>query len=71
MSLALFFQTGVKLEIDEAYHWYENQRSGLGEEFLTEVQATLERVVENPELHATIYKDVRRVYHRRRLPRQT
>jgi hypothetical protein len=59
MNLTLVFQTGVREEIDEAYTWYEKQRSGLGEEFLTEVQFVLDRIERNPELHAPIYKDVR------------
>ncbi len=39
MSRPLVFQAGVRDEIDEAYAWYESQRTGLGEEFLTEVHS--------------------------------
>jgi plasmid stabilization system protein ParE len=59
MSLPLVFQADVRDDIDEAYTWYENQRSGLGEQFLTEVQSVLDRIERNPELHALIHKDVR------------
>jgi plasmid stabilization system protein ParE len=59
MSLPVVFQAGVRDEIDEAYAWYETQRLGLGEEFLTEVQSVLDRIERNPELHAPIYKNVR------------
>ena len=47
-------------EIDEAYLWYESQRTGLGEEFLAEVNGTLERIREMPELFAVLRRDTRR-----------
>jgi plasmid stabilization system protein ParE len=59
MSLPLVFQAGVRDEIDEAYAWYEDQRAGLGEEFLAEVQRVLDRIERNPEIHAPIYQAVR------------
>ena len=65
MSLRLVFQAGVCNEIDQAYHWYEGQREGLGEEFLAEVQRVLDRIEENPEIHAPIYQTVRHVSVRR------
>lgn len=36
-------------DIDDAYQWYEAQRPGLGEEFLVALNATRDRVVEQPE----------------------
>lgn len=59
MSLPLVFQAGVRDEIDVAYVWYERQRQGLGEEFLTAVQSVLDQVERNPELHAPMYENVR------------
>jgi plasmid stabilization system protein ParE len=59
MSRPLVFQAGVRDEIDEAYTWYEKQRLGLGEEFLTEVESVLDRIERNPEIHAPVYKNVR------------
>jgi len=47
-------------EIDEAYLWYESQRTGLGEEFLAEVNGMLERIGEMPELYAVLRRDTRR-----------
>ena len=47
-------------EIDEAYLWYESQRTGLGEEFLAEVNRELERIGEMPELYAVLRRDTRR-----------
>ena len=34
MNYVLVFRSQVRDELDEAYNWYENQQSGLGEEFL-------------------------------------
>ncbi len=59
MSLPLVFQAGVRNEIDQAYAWYEDQRRGLGEEFLAEVQRVLDRIEQNPEIYAPIYQAVR------------
>ena len=47
-------------EIDEAFLWYESQRTGLGEEFLAEVNSTLDTVREMPELYAVVWRDTRR-----------
>lgn len=47
-------------EIDEAYLWYESRRSGLGEQFLADVNQTLDRVREMPELYAVVKRDTRR-----------
>lgn len=47
-------------EIDEAYLWYESQRTGLGEEFLAEVNGTLDTIREMPELYAIVHRDTRR-----------
>lgn len=38
---------------------YEGRRPGMGEEFLAEVQRVLDRIEQNPEIHAPIYQAVR------------
>jgi plasmid stabilization system protein ParE len=55
----------ARAEIDEAYHWYEERRAGLGEEFLAEVRRVLASVEETPRLYPVIRKDVRRALLRR------
>jgi plasmid stabilization system protein ParE len=47
-------------EIDDAYLWYETQRTDLGEEFLAEVNGTLDTIREMPELYALVHRDTRR-----------
>lgn len=60
MNRPLVFQAGARDEIDEAYAWYEARQRGLGEAFLAEIQLILDRIERNPELHAPIYRNVRR-----------
>ena len=45
---------------EEAAAWYQ-KLAGLGERFVDQVQAALDRIGKTPELHATVYQNVRRV----------
>ncbi len=65
MSLALVFHPSVRIDMDDAYIWYETQNRGRGEEFLSSVQKVLGRIQNNPEMHERIYGDVRRCLTRR------
>jgi plasmid stabilization system protein ParE len=38
----------------EAYEWYEQQRIGLGEELLTELEACYQKIAEHPEYFSFI-----------------
>jgi hypothetical protein len=60
MSLPLAFHPDVHGEVDEAYRWYEQQRAGLGDDFLAALEAVFARLQQTPEAHQVIYKDVRR-----------
>jgi plasmid stabilization system protein ParE len=55
------FRPAASAEVDEAYLWYENQRQGLGEEFLFAVQNAVDSVLENPEMYPVVRRDTRRV----------
>jgi plasmid stabilization system protein ParE len=59
MSLPLVFRPEARDEIDEAYAWYERQRPGLGEGFLSAVREVLDRIQGTPEAYAQVYRDVR------------
>jgi plasmid stabilization system protein ParE len=65
MNPPMVFQPEVEGEIDEAFAWYERRRAGLGDEFLREVEGVLDHIRQSPELHALIYRDVRRALIRR------
>ena len=47
-------------EIGEAYEWYEEQRSGLGAEFLQALDAQFKLVTQTPLLYAEVRRGVRR-----------
>src|SRR5262245_32123474 len=52
-------------DLVQAYDWYESRRVGLGEEFLTCVDALIEMIRRFPELHAIAYENYRRALVRR------
>lgn len=57
----------VKSDIAEAYHWYEDQRSGLGLAFTRSIKKGYATLRENPTRNAVRFSDVRR-YNLRRFP---
>ena len=65
MNMPLVFEPEVANDVDRAYAWYEHERPGLGEELLAEVQTALDQIQESPQLHAVVYRDVRRALVRR------
>ncbi len=52
-------------DIVEAYGWYEQRRAGLGEEFLSCIDACIGRICRTPETHAVIHESYRRALLRR------
>jgi len=60
MPAELFFAPEVEPDLTEAYDWYEGHRAGLGEEFLSCVDACIQAICRNPEMHATVHADYRR-----------
>lgn len=47
-------------EFDSAVDWYEQRQPGLGADFLAQVREVFQRIAANPQLHATVYQDVRK-----------
>lgn len=54
------FRPEVVDDLSTAWDWYEQRRSGLGEEFLAAVERCVERITTNPKLFAVVHRDVRR-----------
>lgn len=52
-------------DIAEAYDWYEAHRIGLGEEFLSRVDACIQAILRNPEMHRVVHANCRRALLRR------
>ena len=60
MTAELIVAPEATQDIVEAYAWYEGQRPGLGQEFLTCVEACIESIRRGPETHAVVHENYRR-----------
>ncbi|HMP98135.1 MAG TPA: type II toxin-antitoxin system RelE/ParE family toxin [Cyclobacteriaceae bacterium] len=49
----------AKLDIEEAWLWYEEIRTGLGEDFLLSLEAALNQLKRQPLLYEIKHKEVR------------
>ncbi len=67
MSYTLFFTDDAREDILEGYKWYEEQREGLGEEFLDNLDATTDNIKEYP-LHYQVQHKEQRAALLRRFP---
>jgi len=65
MTADLIIAPEVEFDVSEAYHWYEDRRTGLGEEFLSCVDACVQRIRRTPETHAKVHEEYRRALVRR------
>jgi len=65
MAAELIIAPEAQQDTDEAYSWYEDRRSGLGEEFLACVDACIQAICRTPELHAKVHEEYRRSLVRR------
>jgi toxin ParE1/3/4 len=62
ISLPVIIQPKAEADLAKARAWYEGQREGLADEFKQRVEEAFERVGRMPELHAELYKGVRRSF---------
>jgi hypothetical protein len=60
MAVRLVFAPNAGLDISEAYIWYETHRLGLGEEFLTSLDACVERIRRQPLIYPVVHEAYRR-----------
>lgn len=56
----ILFHPDVFLEVKEAYDWYDNQARGLGDDFISELEAAFQTVSELPETWPKFKSDYRR-----------
>ncbi|MCH7742737.1 MAG: type II toxin-antitoxin system RelE/ParE family toxin [Proteobacteria bacterium] len=49
-------------DLNAAILFYDEQLSGLGIEFRTEIYETIERIIADPHLHRVIRSDIRRCF---------
>ena len=65
MPAELWLTPLAEQDVAEAYAWYEDQRAGLGEDFLQRLEACLAAVQRSPELLPVALEDYRRALVRR------
>ena len=63
--MQLLVRPAAAAEMEEAYRWYEQQRPGLGEEFLAAVDSLLGDIVAHPTAYPAIHREARRALLRR------
>jgi plasmid stabilization system protein ParE len=61
----LVAQPRADLDIAAAYQWYEDERSGLGRQFLEELRAAYDRIGEDPLRYQQLESGIRRALLRR------
>jgi|SRR5262245_27004840 len=60
MAAELIIAPEAEQDLAEAYSWYEERRVGLGEEFLSAVDACIQKVCRLPEMYAVVHEGYRR-----------
>ncbi len=60
MAAELIIAPEAEQDLAEAYAWYEGRRTGLGEEFLSCVDARIEAIRRTPEIYAVVHENYRR-----------
>jgi toxin ParE1/3/4 len=65
MSVELILAPEAEHDLADAYSWYEAQRIGLGEDFLSCVDACIEAICRSPAMNAIIFENYRRALVRR------
>ena len=65
MTLEIRLRPEAEQDLADAAAWYEEQRQGLGHEFLDEVLTMLSSIAKNPLMYPDVYRNTRRaVIHR-------
>lgn len=65
MTLEVRLRPGAELDLASAATWYEEQREGLGHEFLDQILATLSGIASAPQMFPIVHRETRRALIRR------
>jgi toxin ParE1/3/4 len=57
--MKLLYTDRSKDDIELSFAWYERQRRGLGFEFLDSIEASLQNIINNPEMYQRRYSSFR------------
>jgi len=58
-SYRLIINPFAELDLQMAFEWYNLQKEGLGEEFISEVDKTINRIIQNPNQFSKVKKSIR------------
>jgi plasmid stabilization system protein ParE len=58
--VTLILRPAAAADVEEAFHWYEARRDGLGDEFLEVVQSGLDSIGSQPQASHVVHRDIRR-----------
>ena len=59
--MQLLIRPAAAADIEDAFVWYEQQRPGLGSEFLKVLDNGLAAIRRAPQLHPVVHRDTRRL----------
>ena len=62
MTPRLFLRAAAKVDLREAFEWYEARSTGLGFEFLRAARAALALIERSPEQFPVVLDDIRRAH---------
>lgn len=65
MAAKLSFTAEAGEDLFAAYGWYEERRTGLGDEFMSRAEACTDAICRTPELYEVVRKSYRRALVRR------
>ncbi len=65
MTLRIVYRKAAKAELDEAILYYERQRTGVGEELLSEIDQAVMRAAAHPEHFPVVFDNIRRALAKR------
>ena len=65
MSCKVFVRPEAERDLASSYAFYQECRRGLGEDFLSSVEESFERISKNPFLYPDIHRGIRRALLRR------
>ena len=65
MTLRIVFRRAAKSEFEDAAVWYDEKRSGLGEEFIVEIEQAVANAAAAPQRYPIVFGDIRRTVARR------
>jgi len=65
MDYELIIRSEAKADLLDTFHWYQEQRQGLGHDFKLCVEEVISKIQRNPFVHKEIFQNVRRSVARR------